>query len=247
MSAGTSSWVPRPTGPTIRTISRSTGAAGSTSAPAPRATWLATRSISLAWPSNCSEPESVEVIDTSGIVDHETYPVWSIIRTHFGPREHRGPLSMTWYDGGDKFPENKKVFKELLYGEKVPDSGLLLVGEKGSFFSQNDYGAEHVLLPREKFKDYQNPKKALPRSPGHFTEFVEAIKSGDPSKAMSNFGYAGRLTETVLLGTVGAQDRLEDRLGSRCPQGPELFCRRSVHPSRVSQGILDPLSDLAAH
>ena len=42
----------------------------------------------------------------------------------------------------------------------------------------------------------------LPRSPGHFTEFVNAIKSGDPSKAMSNFAYAGRLTETVLLGTV---------------------------------------------
>ena len=81
------------------------------------------------------DPESVEVMDTSGIVDHETYPVWSIIRTQFGAREHRGPLTLTWYDGGDKLPENKKVFKELLYGEKVPDSGLLLVGEKGSFFS----------------------------------------------------------------------------------------------------------------
>jgi len=77
-----------------------------------------------------------------------------------------------------------------------------LVGEKGSFFSQNDYGAEHVLLPREKFTDYQNPKDVLPRSPGHFTEFVDAIKSGDPTKAMSNFDHAGRLTETVLLGVV---------------------------------------------
>ena len=90
----------------------------------------------------------------------------------------------------------------MLYGEKVPESGLLLVGEKGSFFSQNDYGAEHVLLPREKFKDVKNPKPTLPRSPGHFTEWVEAIKSTDPRKAMSNFDYAGRLTETVLLGVV---------------------------------------------
>jgi hypothetical protein len=31
---------------------------------------------------------------------------------------------------------------------------------------------------------------------------VDAIKAGQPSKAMSNFDYAGRLTETVLLGTV---------------------------------------------
>jgi hypothetical protein len=147
-------------------------------------------------------PESVEVLDTSGIVDHETYPLWSIIRTQFGPRNGRGPLSLTWYDGGEKFPEGKKVYKELLYGEKVPESGLLLVGEKGSYFSHNDYGDEHVLLPREKFKDCPKPKPTLPRSPGHFTEFVKAIKAGDPSMAMSNFDYAGRLTETVLLGTV---------------------------------------------
>src|SRR5436305_147395 len=139
------------------------------------------------------DPESVEVIDTSGIVDRETYPVWSIIRTHFGARDGRGPLSLTWYDGGDKLPDNKRSYKEMLYGEKVPQSGLLLVGEKGSFVSQHDYGAEHTLLPREKFKDYEKPKPTLPRSPGHFTEWVEAIKAGDPTRAMSNFDYAGRL------------------------------------------------------
>ena len=38
--------------------------------------------------------------------------------------------------------------RSMLHGEKVPGSGLLLVGEKGSFFSQNDYGAEHILLPQ---------------------------------------------------------------------------------------------------
>ena len=77
-----------------------------------------------------------------------------------------------------------------------------MVGEKGSFFSENDYGSEHVLLPRDKFKEVQKPKPTLPRSPGHFREWVDAIKAGDPSKAMSNFDYAGRLTETVLLGVV---------------------------------------------
>ncbi|MGC1719915.1 MAG: Gfo/Idh/MocA family oxidoreductase [Isosphaeraceae bacterium] len=167
------------------------------------------------------DPESVEVIDTSGIVDHQTYPTWSIIRTQFSPRNRRGPLTMTWYDGGDKFPDSKKVYKEIIYGEKVPDSGLLLVGEKGSFFSQNDYGAEHVLLPREKFKDYQNPKRVLPRSPGHFTEFVHAIKSGDPTKAMSNFDYAGRLTETVLLGVVAL------KTGSKIDWDPSAFKARN--------------------
>ena len=92
------------------------------------------------------DPESVEVVDTSGIVDHETYPVWSIIRTRFGPRNGRGPVTLTWFDGGDKLPKEKRVYTEFLHGEvnketkKVAESGLLLVGEKGSFFSENDYG-----------------------------------------------------------------------------------------------------------
>jgi predicted dehydrogenase len=154
------------------------------------------------------EPESIEVVDTSGIVDHETYPVWSIIRTRFGPRQGRGPVTLTWFDGGDKLPKEKRIYTELLHGEvnkktkKAAESGLLLVGEKGSFFSESDYGSEHVLLPRDKFKNVETPKPTLPRSPGHFKEWVEAIKAKDPTKPMSNFEYAGRLTETVLLGVV---------------------------------------------
>jgi predicted dehydrogenase len=148
------------------------------------------------------DPESVEVVDTSGIVDHETYPVWSIIRTHFGPRNGRAPLNLTWFDGGDKLPDDKRSYKEHLHGEKAAGSGLLLVGEKGSFYSVNDYGAEHTLLPKDKFKEVAKPKESLPRSPGHFKEWAEAIKAGDPTKAMSNFDYAARLTETVLLGVV---------------------------------------------
>ena len=183
------------------------------------------------------DPESVEVVDTSGIVDRETYPVWSIIRTHFGARNGRGPLSLTWYDGGEKLPEDKRPYKEMLYGEKVPGSGLLLVGEKGSFFSQNDYGAEHVLLPRDKFKDVQKPKPTLPRSPGHFTEWVEAIKTGDPSKAMSNFDYAGRLTETVLLGVVALKAGSKIEWDAAAHEGQELPRRRPVHPPRLPQGL----------
>ncbi len=149
------------------------------------------------------DPESVEVVETSGIVDRETYPAWSIIRTNFGAREGRAPLSLTWYDGGDKLPKEKKAaIKEKLDGLNMPGSGLLIVGEKGSFFSTNDYGAESTLLPKDKFKDAPKVEKTLPRSPGHFKEWVDAIVAKDPSKALSNFDYAGRLTETVLLGVV---------------------------------------------
>ena len=41
----------------------------------------------------------------------------------------------------------------MLHGVEKPGSGLLLVGQEGSFFSKNDYGSEHTLLPKDKFKD----------------------------------------------------------------------------------------------
>ncbi len=148
------------------------------------------------------DPEGVEVVDTSGIVDHASYPTWSIIKTSFGARNGRPPLTLTWYDGGEKLPEAKRAYREHLKGEKAHGSGLLLVGEKGSFYSRNDYGAEHVLLPRDQFKEVKKPEPTLPRTKNHFGEWVEAMKEDKPDKPMSNFQYAGRLTETVLLGVV---------------------------------------------
>ncbi len=149
------------------------------------------------------DPETVEVVETSGIVDRETYPAWSIIKTHFGPREGRAPLDLTWYDGGDKLPKEKLAeIQERLHADKLPKSGLLLVGEKGTFFSKDDYGAEHALMADGKPIESPKVEASLPRSPGHFKEWVDAIAANDPTKALSNFDYAGRLTETVLLGVV---------------------------------------------
>ena len=109
---------------------------------------------------------------------------------------------MTWYDGGDKFPDSKKVYKEIIYGEKVPDSGLLLVGEKGSFSSQNELRRGARSPAPGEVQGLPEPQAGAASLTGGFTEFVHAIKSGNPTKAMSNFDYAGRLTETVLLGVI---------------------------------------------
>lgn len=147
------------------------------------------------------DPKSIEVVDSSGIVDNASFPQWSIIRYEFGSRGSLPPLTMTWYDGGERLPKDKRCPDEKLMGEKRPGSGLLLVGESGSFFSENDYGSKHVLLPRDKFKEYKKPSPTLPRvGGGHFREFVDGIKGG--ATPMSNFDVAGKLTETVLLGVV---------------------------------------------
>ena len=140
------------------------------------------------------DPLSVDVIENAGIVENETYPKFSVLEYQFGERNGRPPVKMTWYDGGKLPPA------ELLQGEKLADSGSLIIGDQGTLYSPDDYGSAYVLLPKKNFVDYKKPEPTLARSPGHYTEFAKACKGGDP--AMSNFNYAGRLTETVVLGVV---------------------------------------------
>jgi len=141
------------------------------------------------------DPIAVEA-QSSGVVANETYPAWSIITYEFGKRGKLPPAKLVWYDGGKRPP------RDLVAGSnvKMPSSGSILVGDKGTLYSPNDYGAKFFLLPKEKFADYKKPAPTLPRSPGHFKEFAIACQGGPA--AMSNFDYASRLTETMILGNV---------------------------------------------
>lgn len=165
------------------------------------------------------DPQTIEAEvdgDSPGFQQGETYPKWSVITFEFGPRGDLPACKMVWYDGGKRPPQ------ELVYGEKMPSSGSLLVGEKGTLYSPNDYGARYLLLPKEKFAEYKAPEPSLPRSPGHFEEFAIACAGGAP--AMSNFDYAGRLTETILLGNVAmrAGKKIEwDAKAMKCKNAPE--------------------------
>jgi hypothetical protein len=79
-----------------------------------------------------------------------------------------------------------------------------LVGDKGTLYSPDDYGASYKLLPADDFADYKGPEPTLARNGrgdlGMKTEWVAAIKGGP--KAFSNFDYAAMLTETILLGNI---------------------------------------------
>lgn len=136
----------------------------------------------------------------------ETFPMWSVVRYEFPQRGELPPLKWTWYDGGKDKPAwvNEKL-KELAHGKEIPGSGSLLVGDKGTLFSPNDYGAEYKLLPEANFIGYKPPIPTLPRlhkGETHAMEWLKACKAGKPQMAMSNFAYAGPLTETVVLGCV---------------------------------------------
>ncbi|HSW46198.1 MAG TPA: Gfo/Idh/MocA family oxidoreductase [Phycisphaerae bacterium] len=146
-------------------------------------------------------PTSIESECAKDLND-ETFPTWSIVRYEFPARGTMPPLKWTWYDGGNNKPAKAvEAIKALVPGKDIPGSGSILVGDAGTLFSPNDYGAKYQLLPEEKFKDVKKPTPWLPRAGGkHCEEWLNACKG--QGKTMSNFGYAGLLTETVVLGCV---------------------------------------------
>ena len=138
---------------------------------------------------NLRDPISVQA-DTSGH-NQETYPGWSKINFEFPEKDGRAPVKLVWYDGG-KLPD-----EDLLQGTSMHISGALIIGEKGSLYAPGDYAENGMTL----LGGIEKPEVEWVRSPGHFDEFVRAIKGGEP--AVSNFpDYAGPLTETILLGNL---------------------------------------------
>ncbi len=139
-------------------------------------------------------PTRVECLENEG-KNAETFPDRSKIKFDFPARGGLPALEFFWYDGGAM--PSKELTSKL--GE-VATSGCLLIGSEGWLYSPNDYGAQYVLFPRDKFAEYKEPEPWLPRSKGHYREWIDALKGGAP--AMSNFDYAALLTETILLGNV---------------------------------------------
>ncbi len=142
------------------------------------------------WALKLGYPISVEA-ESSGVND-ETAPKWSIVRYAFAARGNLPAVRLTWYDGG-KLPPPEVM--ELVPGKK---NGSLLIGDKGKIFIA--IGESPRLVPEAAMKDFKPPEKTLPRSSGHYKEWIEACKGGSPAGA--NFDYSGPLTEVVLLGNV---------------------------------------------
>lgn len=152
---------------------------------------------------NLRDPIAVQA-ECSGH-NKDSYPKWSIIHFDFPELEGRPAVKFTWYDGG------KRPAKELFEGKEMATSGCLVLGDKGGLYAPGDYAEKGLAM----LGGAQAPEVKWEESPGHFEEWVRAIKGG--AAAMSNFpAYAGGLTETILLGNLavwaaasGKGDRVE--------------------------------------
>jgi len=123
--------------------------------------------------------------------DPECCPLGLSVRYDFAASSQHDDLSFVWYDG-NRCPKTLK-------GRKLPGSGVLFVGEKGTLLSTY---SNHDIQRNDGQKVEIKIDSTIAPSIGHHAEWLRAIAMGDPSGALCRFDYSGPLTESVLLGTV---------------------------------------------
>jgi hypothetical protein len=100
-------------------------------------------------------------------------------------------------------------------------NGSLFKGDKG-MITTGTYGEWTRLLPVEQMRDYEFPPEFLPRSPGHYRDWIRACKGGVP--ACSNFSVSAPFTEWIALGAIAIRlnTKLEwDAEKARVTNNPE--------------------------
>jgi hypothetical protein len=193
-------------------------------------------------------PTAVE-LEIASRVYPETFPLTSRIRFEFPEREGLPPVKFWWYDGNPggaikPLRPYAEATKEIVATMgKLPDSGALIIGDKGKLFSPDDYGASFwvAMKGKDEYTKGQNDEackavpQSIPRSPGHVQEWFRMMKDGTP--AYSNFDIAAYLTEIILLGCValrvGEGVRMDwDGPNMKSTNLPEAarFVRRSNRP-----------------
>ena len=110
-------------------------------------------------------------------------------------------VAVTWYDGKQRPPAEIQalaVDPALAAGDKankLPDQGSIFLGTEGVMV------LPHVAMPRLLGKA---KREIAPVAGGsHWFEFIEAAMG--QGRTSAHFGYAGPLTESVLLGSVATR------------------------------------------
>ena len=124
-------------------------------------------------------------------VDQEGYPSSMVAVVELPARGELPPVKLTVY-------AKDKPAEELLLGHPRGGWGDLLVGSKGSIYSDCPWNTRFVLLPKERFQSVKaGPPQTLPAANGHHREWVEACKGN--GKTFSGFEIGGPLTELMQL------------------------------------------------
>lgn len=157
------------------------------------------RALKLGYPTSVECSVSQVFVGDFHEADYkDSCPPATKVHLQFPARENMPEVEMIWYDGGilPKRPE------ELLPDEPMGewDGGCIFEGTKGKIMC-GVYGRKPTLLPSKRMKTEKLPEPSLRRvEDGHQMSWVNAIRKGTP--VTSSFDFAGKLTETVLMGNL---------------------------------------------
>ena len=130
------------------------------------------------WALELGPPATVEATSThfEPAVASETYPRACIVRYTFPARGSRPPVKLTWTDGRLLPPRPP----EMEPGRKLPGSGALLIGDKGTIL-HGSHGADGVrLIPETRMQAYTRPPQTLRRVVGHPRRRLDPRHQGGP-------------------------------------------------------------------
>ena len=153
------------------------------------------------WALDLGAPSSVhaEVTDYDPVKHGLTYPPGTKITFESPANKTRGPVKLVWHDGKTSLPKPK----DFPADEKIPGIGAIMFGDKGMIVHGSHGGGGCHLLPENLMEQHSGknaPAQKIPRVKGHAWDWANAIRTG--TKAGSNFGYGGALTQVGLLGLI---------------------------------------------
>jgi predicted dehydrogenase len=151
---------------------------------------------------SCGLRDPISVVAKSSGHDFDSFPASSVIKFEFPETSERPAIPFWWYDRKGNKPPAEVFSKHGI--NQVSDSGVLIVGEKGAFYSSDDYCGTYTLKGVEKAKvDFEKAVNKGNNDVNNMYELFRAKMEGSPSICKSNFvDRAGPLTETILLGNL---------------------------------------------
>ncbi len=157
------------------------------------------------WALELGDAETVQASNTP--FTDASYPYGSIVTYQFPERGNKPAVKLKWFDGGLMPPRPDDLEQGRQMG--ADGGGMIFYGSKGKLMA-SVYGDNPRLIPETFMRKQGPPKKNLERSPGIHEEWIREIRGGEQAK--SNFGYAAKLTETMLLGNVAIRFSDSDKI-----------------------------------
>ena len=159
---------------------------------------MGSHTMDLLWNAvDCKLPTSAEA--SGEAFNPDVTPVKAQMRFEHPANDWRGPISVSWYQGG-AMPKNPSKFVDL---NKI-GHGAMYKGSEGILVA--DFTSRCLIpLGKDGSLSYYKPRKKeelLPKV-GHFQkEWINAAKGGSNPKTSCDFGYSSEMIEQMCLGLV---------------------------------------------